>query len=101
MLEKIKYTANWILGVLLLLLILYGIYKGAAWVFQNVDMTPKNLAIGSLAMIFLPIILTIALAAQSKNAYTSSPAAYSVMVLPVGILGLVVSGVWYLAGKIF
>lgn len=101
MLEKLKYVANLVLWVLLLILILLGVYKGGVWIFHNVDLTPKNLAVASLVLIFLPIGLTIAVASQSKNAYTSSPAAYAVMVLPVGILGLVVSGAWYLWDKFF
>lgn len=101
MLEKLKHVANVVLGVLLLMLLLFGIYKGGAWIFHNVDMTPKSLAVASLALIFLPITLTMALASQTKSAYTSGPAAYAVMVLPVGILGLVASGAWYLLEKIF
>lgn len=101
MLEKLKYVANLVLWVLLLLLLLFGLYKSGVWIFHNVDRTPKSLAMASLGLILLPIVLTIALASQSKNAYTSSPAAYAVMVLPVGILGLVVSGAWYLLDKFF
>jgi hypothetical protein len=99
--DKFKSAIDLVLWAALLALIVFGIYKGGSWVIHNVDLSPKTLAVVSLVLILVPIITTLALATQSKRAYTSSPAAYSVMVLPVGILGLVVSGAWYLLDKLF
>lgn len=99
--DNLKLLVSRILGALLFVLILVGLYKGGAWIIQNIDMSPKSLAMASLALIVFPIALTIVLATQSRSAYTSGPAAYAVMVLPLGIFGLVVSGAWYLLAKFF
>jgi hypothetical protein len=99
--DKLKSAIDLVLWAALLALLVFGIYKGGSWLIHNVGLSPKSLAVASLVLILVPVVATLALATQSNRAYTSSPAAYSVMVLPVGILGLVVSGAWYLLDKLF
>ena len=58
--------------------------------------TPKTLALISVALTGIPFLITLVLFAVSKNAANSNPAYYSILVFPITILGLVVSGIWYL-----
>ena len=100
--EKITSLLTSLLGLVIFCLLLYGLYNLAIWIFDSLrEFSPKTLAIISLALIVLPIALTLALATQSNDAYTSGPAGYAIMLLPVGILGLVISGIWFLLAKIF
>jgi len=91
-----------IVGAVMLVLILYGLWKGASWVFiEAMGLTPLKLAIASLFVIFTPIVLTLILFAAADNAANSTAAYLSIGVMPIGVLGLVVSGIWHLMTEVF
>lgn len=91
-----------IVGTVLLMLILYGLWKAGSWVFVEVmDLTPTKLAIGSLFVICTPIVLTLILFATTDNAANSGMAYLSIGILPIGVLGLVISGIWHLMAEVF
>lgn len=90
-------VSQWIAGSVLLLLILYGFWNGITWLFVEVmHLTPWKLAMFSLFVIFTPIVLTLILFSGSNNAANSTVASVSIWVMPFGVLGLVVSGIWRL-----
>jgi len=59
------------------------------------NLTPKKLAIASAVIGLTPIVLTLAYALINKNAAISSMAYYAVLLLPIAILGGIISFVWH------
>lgn len=62
---------------------------------------PGTLASISLAIIVIPIALTLLLALTSENAANSGAAYLAIAGLQFGSLGLVVSGLWWVAQGFF
>lgn len=95
--DKDNPILQWVVGTALLLLILYGLSGGFSWLlFEVMNLTPRKLAVFSLCVIFIPLILTIVLLAGSSNAGNSTVAYYTIFLMPFGVLGLVVTGIWAL-----
>lgn len=61
---------------------------------------PGTLAYISLAVIVVPIAITLLLALSAENAATSTVTYLSVAALPIGALGLVTSGCWWLLQRL-
>jgi len=100
--EENVSVAQIFVGTAILLLILYGLWKGGSWVFfEAMDLTPSKLAIASLFVIVTPIVLTLILFTAADNAANSTVAYLSIGVMPIGVLGLVVSGIWHLMAEVF
>lgn len=89
-------SARIIMGVLLLILLVYITIQVARWFFTGViELTPVTLALASTFISVVPVLATIIIAMFSNHAAKSAWVYYSSLTLPVTILGLVISGVWY------
>ncbi len=61
----------------------------------TVELTPLTLALLSIYISVVPILVTFVIAMFSFHAAKSGWEYYSFLALPITLLGLVVSGVWY------
>jgi len=87
---------QWIVGSVLLLLIMYGFWNGASWLFEVLHLTPKNLALVSLSLTLIPFVLLIIFGMTgAKNAMHVS-GALTILSFWLSGPGMVAAGVWFL-----
>ena len=94
---KYNPALEWGLGIIYLVLIIWGLWHLGGWLYiEAMSLTPKKLAIGSIALTAIPFTFLIIFGiAGQQNAMTVS-GALTMLAISISGLGLLVSGVWYL-----
>ncbi len=98
-----KVIMNVVIGLATLAIICTALFFGAAWLFSLLkNLTPKTLSLASLGLIVVPVIVMAVYFQIAKE--DTGAAAYGVIAMlgvQLGIVGLMVSGVWYLIKRFF
>jgi len=94
---KYHPALEWGLGILYLVLILFGLWKFGGWMYIEMQsFTPKKLALTSLSLTVIPFILLIIFGMTgAKNAMHVS-GALTILSFWLSGPGMVAAGVWFL-----